>query len=140
MLSALCRLRSIGSSSTGLRLATALHWQETIVSWGASNQDVGSSPSASATPSSSLIGSVRCLRTSMVWSKSIEVEAPNMGESISEGTIAALLKKAGDTVEEDEAIAQIETDKVTIDVRAPEAGRIEEYRVSWLTDTAWHQP
>ena len=52
-----------------------------------------------------------------------------MGESISEGTIAALLKQAGDAVEEDEAIAQIETDKVTIDVRAPEAGRLEEYRV-----------
>ena len=100
MLSALCRLRSISSSSSsssskGLRVATALHWQEALVSWGPSNQDVGSSPSASAPPSSSLIGSVRCLRTSVVWSKSIEVEAPNMGESISEGTIAALLKKAG---------------------------------------------
>lgn len=56
-----------------------------------------------------------------------------MGESISEGTIASLLKKAGDAVEEDEAIAQIETDKVTIDVRAPSAGRLEEYRVRFLT-------
>ena len=47
-------------------------------------------------------------------------------------------KRLGDTVEEDEAIAQIETDKVTIDVRAPEAGRIEEYRVRCLTDMTRH--
>jgi 2-oxoglutarate dehydrogenase E2 component (dihydrolipoamide succinyltransferase) len=45
-----------------------------------------------------------------------------MGESITEGTISAILKKAGEKVEEDEPIMQIETDKVTIDVRAPQAG------------------
>ena len=44
--------------------------------------------------------------------------------------MAALLKQAGDAVEEDEAIAQIETDKVTLDVRAPKAGRIESYKVA----------
>lgn len=41
-----------------------------------------------------------------------------------EGTIAGISKVVGDTVEEDETIAQIETDKVTIDVRAPQAGVI----------------
>ncbi|KAF6256161.1 biotin-requiring enzyme [Scenedesmus sp. NREL 46B-D3] len=40
-----------------------------------------------------------------------------MGDSISEGSIAALLKQPGDTVQEDDVIAQIETDKVTIDVK-----------------------
>ena len=45
--------------------------------------------------------------------------------------MAALLKQAGDAVEEDEAIAQIETDKVTLDVRAPKAGRLESYKVSY---------
>lgn len=36
-----------------------------------------------------------------------------MGESVSEGTIAAVLKKTGDTIKEDDVIAQIETDKVS---------------------------
>ncbi|KAI8465043.1 MAG: dihydrolipoamide succinyltransferase [Monoraphidium minutum] len=40
-----------------------------------------------------------------------------MGDSISEGTIAAVLKQQGDSVMPDDIIAQIETDKVTIDVK-----------------------
>jgi 2-oxoglutarate dehydrogenase E2 component (dihydrolipoamide succinyltransferase) len=47
-----------------------------------------------------------------------------MGESITDGTLATFLKKPGDRVEVDEPIAQIETDKVTIDVTSPEAGVI----------------
>lgn len=47
-----------------------------------------------------------------------------MGESITEGTIAELLKAPGDIVAEDEVVVQIETDKVTVDVVAPAAGRI----------------
>jgi len=50
------------------------------------------------------------------------IAVPPMGDSISEGTVASVLKKAGDRVEENETIAQIETDKVTIDVKAPHAG------------------
>eukprot|EP00775_Hariotina_reticulata_P007670 gene7670-7872_t len=40
-----------------------------------------------------------------------------MGDSITEGSIAAVLKQPGDIVQEDDVIAQIETDKVTIDVK-----------------------
>jgi len=47
-----------------------------------------------------------------------------MGDSITEGTIAAVLKQAGEAVNEDEVIAQIETDKVTVDVRAPKTGTL----------------
>ncbi|XP_071736583.1 dihydrolipoyllysine-residue succinyltransferase component of 2-oxoglutarate dehydrogenase complex 1, mitochondrial-like [Rutidosis leptorrhynchoides] len=50
-----------------------------------------------------------------------------MGESITDGTLAAFLKKPGDRVEIDEPIAQVETDKVTIDVASPEAGIIREF-------------
>eukprot|EP00898_Chlorokybus_atmophyticus_P006101 jgi/Chlat1/6492/Chrsp45S05982 len=57
----------------------------------------------------------------------VTIETPAMGESITEGSIADILKKEGESVQADEVIAQIETDKVTIDVRAPEAGVI----VSW---------
>ncbi|XP_052885886.1 dihydrolipoyllysine-residue succinyltransferase component of 2-oxoglutarate dehydrogenase complex 2, mitochondrial-like isoform X3 [Gossypium arboreum] len=49
-----------------------------------------------------------------------------MGESITDGTLASFLKHPGDRVEVDEPIAQIETDKVTIDVSSPEAGVIEQ--------------
>jgi 2-oxoglutarate dehydrogenase E2 component (dihydrolipoamide succinyltransferase) len=49
-----------------------------------------------------------------------------MGESIEDGSLAAILKQPGDAVAVDEIIAQIETDKVTIDVRSDVAGKIEE--------------
>lgn len=42
---------------------------------------------------------------------------PAMGDSITEGSVAAVLKQPGDVVQEDDVIAQIETDKVTIDVK-----------------------
>eukprot|EP00897_Mesotaenium_endlicherianum_P009964 jgi/Mesen1/8997/ME000056S08407 len=60
---------------------------------------------------------------------SLQVVVPSMGESITDGAVAALLKKPGDAVEADEVIAQIETDKVTIDVRSSEAGVLEKYEV-----------
>ena len=57
------------------------------------------------------------------------VEVPPMGDSITEGSIASVLKQPGDSVEVDEVIAQIETDKVTIDVRAPAAGIVKDVLV-----------
>ncbi|KAG0447916.1 hypothetical protein HPP92_028088 [Vanilla planifolia] len=57
----------------------------------------------------------------------VEAVVPFMGESITDGTLATFLKKPGDRVAVDEPIAQIETDKVTIDVVSPEAGIIEKF-------------
>ncbi|XP_008801119.1 dihydrolipoyllysine-residue succinyltransferase component of 2-oxoglutarate dehydrogenase complex 1, mitochondrial-like [Phoenix dactylifera] len=57
----------------------------------------------------------------------IDAVVPFMGESITDGTLATFLKKPGDRVEVDEPIAQVETDKVTIDVASPEAGVIEKF-------------
>uniref|UniRef100_A0A2P2LKB3 dihydrolipoyllysine-residue succinyltransferase n=1 Tax=Rhizophora mucronata TaxID=61149 RepID=A0A2P2LKB3_RHIMU len=57
----------------------------------------------------------------------VDAVVPFMGESITDGTLATFLKKPGDRVEVDEPIAQIETDKVTIDVASPEAGVIKEF-------------
>lgn len=54
----------------------------------------------------------------------VQVKVPPLGESITDGAVAAVLKSAGDNVEEDEPIVQIETDKVTIDVRSPVSGTI----------------
>ncbi|XP_051150540.1 dihydrolipoyllysine-residue succinyltransferase component of 2-oxoglutarate dehydrogenase complex 2, mitochondrial-like isoform X2 [Andrographis paniculata] len=56
----------------------------------------------------------------------VEAVVPHMGESITDGTLATFLKKPGDRVAVDEPIAQVETDKVTIDVNSPEAGVIQE--------------
>ncbi|GER26934.1 dihydrolipoyllysine-residue succinyltransferase component of 2-oxoglutarate dehydrogenase complex [Striga asiatica] len=57
----------------------------------------------------------------------VEAVVPFMGESITDGTLATFLKKPGDRVAVDEPIAQVETDKVTIDVNSPEAGVIQKF-------------
>jgi 2-oxoglutarate dehydrogenase E2 component (dihydrolipoamide succinyltransferase) len=51
-----------------------------------------------------------------------DVKIPTLGESISEATIAQWLKKPGDAVRQDEAIASLETDKVAVELNAPVAG------------------
>jgi 2-oxoglutarate dehydrogenase E2 component (dihydrolipoamide succinyltransferase) len=61
-----------------------------------------------------------------------DVVVPFMGDSVPDGVIAAILKKPGDAVAVDEIVAQIETDKVTIDVRSPVAGKIESVLISYL--------
>jgi len=53
-----------------------------------------------------------------------QILVPTLGESVSEATVATWLKKEGDHVEKDEAIVELETDKVTLEVNASEAGVI----------------
>jgi len=53
---------------------------------------------------------------------SIEIKVPPLGESVAEGTIARWMKSVGDAVAQDEPIAELETDKVTLEVPAPAAG------------------
>lgn len=53
-----------------------------------------------------------------------EIKVPTLGESVSEATVAKWLKKEGDSVAADETILELETDKVTLEVNAPEAGVI----------------
>ncbi len=57
-----------------------------------------------------------------------QVIMPQMGESVAEGTIVRWLKKVGDTVERDEPIFEITTDKVDAEIPAPEAGVLLEIR------------
>jgi 2-oxoglutarate dehydrogenase E2 component (dihydrolipoamide succinyltransferase) len=51
-----------------------------------------------------------------------DVHVPTLGESITEGTLANWLKKPGEAVAADEAIAELETDKVSVEVPSPVAG------------------
>lgn len=55
---------------------------------------------------------------------SVAIKIPEVGESISEVSIGEWLKHEGDLVERDEDIVVIETDKATVEVPAPEAGRV----------------
>src|SRR6202789_4046587 len=58
-----------------------------------------------------------------------EVLMPQMGESITEGTLTKWLKKVGDTVARDEPIFEISTDKVDAEIPSPAAGVLSEIRV-----------
>ena len=55
-----------------------------------------------------------------------EIKVPTLGESVTEATIGQWFKQPGDRVEQDETIAELETDKVTVEVPAPAAGVLEE--------------
>jgi len=55
-----------------------------------------------------------------------DIKAPTFPESVAEGSVAAWHKKPGDSVERDELIVEIETDKVVLEVVAPEAGTLSE--------------
>ena len=59
---------------------------------------------------------------------STEVVMPQMGESITEGTISKWLKAVGDTIERDEPLLEISTDKVDAEVPSPAAGKLLEIR------------
>jgi pyruvate dehydrogenase E2 component (dihydrolipoamide acetyltransferase) len=52
----------------------------------------------------------------------IEIRMPQLGESVTEGTITSWCKKPGDAVNLDEFICEISTDKVTFEVPSPKAG------------------
>ncbi|MBL6664225.1 MAG: 2-oxoglutarate dehydrogenase complex dihydrolipoyllysine-residue succinyltransferase [Rickettsiales bacterium] len=60
----------------------------------------------------------------------IEIKVPVLGESVSEAEIATLTKKVGDHIDADELLAELETDKVTLEVNSPAAGIIKELKVS----------
>ena len=59
-----------------------------------------------------------------------EVTMPQMGETVTEGTITAWLKETGDAVAEDEPLLEISTDKVDSDVPAPASGILTEILVA----------
>lgn len=59
----------------------------------------------------------------------IEVPMPQMGESITEGTVSKWLKKIGDKVERDEPILEISTDKVDAEIPSPQSGTLVEVKI-----------
>lgn len=56
----------------------------------------------------------------------VEMVMPKMGESVMEGTVLAWLKNVGETIEEDESILEVATDKVDTEIPATHAGVLKE--------------
>ena len=53
-----------------------------------------------------------------------QITVPTLGESVTTATVARWLKQAGDAVAADEPLVELETDKVTVEVNAPVAGKL----------------
>jgi len=58
------------------------------------------------------------------------INLPFLADSINEGTIAEFVKKQGQWINQDETVANIETDKVTIEFKSPESGLITKFYVN----------
>jgi 2-oxoglutarate dehydrogenase E2 component (dihydrolipoamide succinyltransferase) len=60
---------------------------------------------------------------------SIEIKVPQLPESVSDATLVSWHKKPGESVNRDENLVDLETDKVVLEVPAPSSGVIKELRV-----------
>jgi 2-oxoglutarate dehydrogenase E2 component (dihydrolipoamide succinyltransferase) len=60
---------------------------------------------------------------------SVEIRVPSLGESVTEATVARWFKNVGEEVAADEPIVELETDKVTLEHRAPASGTLAEILV-----------
>ncbi len=63
------------------------------------------------------------------WQMATDVVMPQMGESIAEGTIVRWIKRVGDSIDKDEPLFEISTDKVDAEIPAPGAGVLLEIKV-----------
>ena len=54
----------------------------------------------------------------------VEIRAPSLAESVATGTLLAWRKQAGETVVRDETVADVETDKVILEISAPTSGTL----------------
>jgi 2-oxoglutarate dehydrogenase E2 component (dihydrolipoamide succinyltransferase) len=58
--------------------------------------------------------------------ETVDIVVPDLGESVTEATVAQWLKQPGEAVEADQPLVELETEKVTLEVNAPGAGAIAE--------------
>jgi pyruvate/2-oxoglutarate dehydrogenase complex dihydrolipoamide acyltransferase (E2) component len=66
----------------------------------------------------------------------VEVTMPQMGVSVAEGTIVEWRKRPGDWVDADEAICDVTTDKIDVEIPSPASGRLERILVEPGTTVA----
>ncbi len=55
---------------------------------------------------------------------SIEVKLPSLGEGVASGDVLEIFVKEGDTISKDQSLLELETDKATVSVPSPTAGKI----------------
>ncbi|KAF0852810.1 mitochondrial 2-oxoglutarate dehydrogenase E2 (dihydrolipoamide succinyltransferase) [Andalucia godoyi] len=102
---ALCALRYSSSSSMSMSMAM--------------------SPMSVSSPSL-FVAAPRCARRFFSSSPAIEdIVVPKMGDSITEGTVMGWLKNPGDAVKVDDVLVQLETDKITVEVRSHVGGALQ---------------
>jgi pyruvate dehydrogenase E2 component (dihydrolipoamide acetyltransferase) len=87
------------------------------------------SPAAEAKPEAPASSPASAPAPSGNGSAKTDVIMPQMGESIFEGTITKWLKQVGDTVQRDEPLFEISTDKVDAEIPSPAAGVLTEIKV-----------
>jgi pyruvate dehydrogenase E2 component (dihydrolipoamide acetyltransferase) len=92
--------------------------------------ETAAAPAAdSATPAAADTPAAKQGNAATTGGPGTEVMMPQMGESITEGTITKWLKKVGDSVQRDEPIFEISTDKVDAEIPSPVAGILSEIKV-----------
>ena len=88
------------------------------------------SGAAKATPKKASKAASKPKSASASGGSAVNIDVPNVGESVSEVTIASWMKQPGDAVAKDEAIVELETDKAAQELVAPEAGVMGEHLVA----------
>ena len=88
--------------------------------------EVAAKVEASASVAASASSASASSASSASTGAATDVVMPELGESVTEGTITRWLKQVGDTVEVDEALLEVSTDKVDTEVPSPVAGTIVE--------------
>jgi pyruvate dehydrogenase E2 component (dihydrolipoamide acetyltransferase) len=125
----LVRIGSGDSSSAAEAPAAAAPAQE---SQQASEPQPPADPQANAvlpSPDAPLEDQVRTPEAVPAGGDSHEVTLPALGESVTEGTVTRWLKAVGDSVDVDEPLLEVSTDKVDTEIPSPVAGTLQEIRV-----------
>ncbi len=93
-----------------------------VISEGASAAPAAAAPKAETPKPEAAPAAPAAAAPAAASGGTVPIMTPTMGESVAEGTMGTWLKKSGDTVEKDEMLVEIETDKVAVEVSAPVAG------------------
>lgn len=120
----------IGAIAAARRASSTILSKRTSLAYAvvaSNNQLLASSNTAAPIAASNLEQQRSFFHASSRWAMPVKVvEVPTMGDSITEGVVVDLPVAPGDFVQADDVVVILETDKVSVDVRAPEAGAIVE--------------
>ena len=86
-------------------------------------------PAPSPAPAAAAAQPVAAQSVAQSSGETMDIVVPALGESVTEATVAQWLKQPGEAVGADEALVELETDKVTLEVNAPAAGTLTEIKV-----------